>query len=455
MLRLAIPALAEESLVLMVVWTDWILASRYFVEEGDATKAAMGLMAYLMWLIPSFFSVVSIGATALIARWTGAGDIDAARRAANQAYLVGLIFSICLTIVIWFFGRPFIGLMQLEDESADYAYQYLSIITLVIPLIMCSQIGAACLRGAGDTLSGFKVKMIVVVVNIIVSTLLVTGWEIFPSAKIGWQGLAIGTAAGYAIGGSVLTGILIYGQAGLLLRWKWMKPDFDVLYKMFKISLPGGFDIGTLLFSQLLFLRLINSLGDAAAAAHGLAVQIEACAFLPGAAFQVASATMAGQYIGAKMPQEATRSTWQCLTVGGAIMSTSGLVLYLFGIEIASVFTGDPTHPTTLTVAELLKVVAFALPSLAVVMIVSGSFRGAGDTKWQFYFTAIGFFVLRIPLAVYLCFETFEVPIIGWEVHGLGFGVIGAWYAMAFDLIVRSMMIAGRFFHGGWKHIEI
>lgn len=252
-----------------------------------------------------------------------------------------------------------------------------------------------------------------------------------------------------------LTGILIYGQAGLQLRWKWMPPDYVVLSKMFKIGVPGAFDIGTLVFSQLLFLALINKLGEAAAAAHGLAVQIEACAFLPGAAFQTAAATMAGQYIGAKMPQEAIRSVWQCLSVGGAIMCTSGVVLYLYGIDIASVFTGDRTDPTTQNVAELLKVVAFALPCLAVVMIVSGSFRGAGDTKWQFYFTAIGFFVLRIPLAIYLCFDTFEVPIIGWEIHGLGFGVIGAWYAMAFDLIIRSMMIAGRFFHGGWKQIEI
>ena len=68
MLRLAIPALGEEFLVLMVTWTDWMLASRYFAEDGDATKAAMGLMAYLMWLIPSFFTVVGMGATAGLRR---------------------------------------------------------------------------------------------------------------------------------------------------------------------------------------------------------------------------------------------------------------------------------------------------------------------------------------------------------------------------------------------------
>ena len=136
MLRMAIPALAEEFLVLMVTWTDWLLASRYFAEDGDATKAAMGLMAYLMWLIPSMFSVVAIGATALIARWIGAENFESAKRAANQAYLVAGLIAAALTLVIWFFGPEFIGLMQLKGDAADYALQYLRIVTpLILSLI--------------------------------------------------------------------------------------------------------------------------------------------------------------------------------------------------------------------------------------------------------------------------------------------------------------------------------
>lgn len=452
MLRMAVPALAEEFLVLMVTWTDWFLASRYFADDGDATKAAMGLMAYLMWLIPSMFSVVAIGATALIARWVGSGDFKSARHVVNQAYLVAGMFAVALMIVTWIFGPQFIALMQLKDDAADYALQYLRIVTPMIPLIMCSQIGAACLRGAGDTVSGFMVKIVVVVVNILVSTLLVTGWGLFP--KIGWQGIAIGTASGYAIGGAIILGILITGRASLQLRFRWMKPNFEILAKMFRIGLPGGFDIGTLLFSQLLFLGMINSLGKASAAAHGLAIQIEACAFLPGAAFQVAAATMAGQFLGAQVPRRATQSVLLCLYIGGAIMAVGSVCLYFFGIDIATFFTGDSGDPTTINVAELLKIIAFALPSLAVVMILSGGFRGSGDTFWPFVITAIGFFVVRIPLAVYLAFGSFEIPLIGLTIEGLDWGITGAWYAMATDLVVRSLLIGARFLHGGWREVK-
>lgn len=453
MFRIAVPALAEEFLVLMVTWTDWLLASRYFAENGDATKAAMGLMAYLMWLIPSLFAFVAIGATALIARWVGANDFGSAKKAANQAYLVAAVITLALTLTVWFLGKQFISLMQLEGEAAEYALQYLRIVTPMIPWIMFSQIGAACLRGAGDTVSGFVTKLVVVIVNILVSVMLVTG--LGPFESFGWKGIAIGTAAGYFVGGTIILCLLIRGRAGLRLEWQLLKPDFPILKKMFRIGLPGGFDIMTLLTSQLLFLALINSLGKASAAAHGLAVQIEACAFLPGAACQVAAATMAGQFLGASMPRRASKSVLACFGLGAIIMCCSGITLYFFGLDIASFFTGDPDHPTTHNVAELLKIVAFAMPSLAVVMILSGGFRGAGDTLWLFYFTAFGFFCLRLPLAVLLAYESFEIPFTGFTVNGFGWGVQGAWYAMVADLVIRGFLTIARFVHGGWQKVKI
>ncbi len=453
MLRLAIPALAEEFLVLMVTWTDWWLAGHFFSDDGDATKAAMGLMAYVMWLVPSLFATVAIGATALIARWTGAGDHGKANRTANQAYLVAGFVAAGLTTITWFYGELFIDTMQLTGDAADFALEYLVIVTPLIPLIMCSQVGAACLRGAGDTLSGFVAKFAVVFVNILVSTMLVTGWG--PWEPIGWKGIAIGTASGYAVGGALILTILVVGRAGLKLRFVSMKPDFEILAKLFRIGLPGGFDIGTLLFCQLLFLALINSMGKASAAAHGLAVQIEACTFLPGAAFQVAAATMAGQFLGARLPKRAVSSVRLCTGIGMIIMCSGGLALYFCGTEIACFFTGDYADPTTAQTGDLLRIIALAMPCLAIVIIVSGAFRGAGDTVWPFLITGFGFFAIRIPLAAWLAFESIEIPWTSFAITGIGLGVEGAWYAMAIDLAVRSVLVGARFVHGGWQHIKL
>ena len=451
---LAMPALAEEFLVLMVTWTDWWLAGHFFQADGDATKTAMSLMGYFMWLVPSMFAAIAIGGTAVVARLIGRNDFVSARKTANQAFLVGGIAAVLTTAMVWLLGDIFIQAMQLRGDAARFAQEYLGLVVFAIPMVMCTQVGAACLRGAGDTVTGFVAKSFVVLFNILISTSLVTGWGPFP--ELGWQGLAIGTAIGHCVGGTIILSTLIVGRAGLQLRLRWMRPDFGLIWKIFKVGLPGGFDIATILLSQMFFLAIINSLGNAAAAAHGLAVQIEACCFLTGAAFQIAAATMAGQFLGARMPQRATSSVLLCFMTGAVIMCVFAVFLFFEGHWLAYFFIGNWDDPTTLLTGELLQIVAVVMPCLAATMILNGGFRGAGDTIWPLMITAIGFFLIRIPLTLYLCLDEISwLEINGQPIQGLQWGVQGAWYAMAFDIAFRSLLVSGRFIQGGWRKVQI
>ncbi len=457
MLKLAAPVLAEETLTLMVTWTDWFLTGRYLSDGGDAIKAAMGLMGYTMWLIPSMFAAIAIGATAIIARRVGEQQHHQAQHVANQAIVLGIGLAIIATVAAGMCGSRFIEAMHLQGESAEYARQYLWIILPVIPLIMFEQVGAACLRGAGDTVTGFVAKLIVVIVNVLVSLTLVAG--LFGVEPLGWKGIAIGTAVGHGIGGLILGTALVMGRFGLQLKWHLLKPNFKMIMQLLKIGVPGGLDVGVLLCSNLVYVSIINSLGTAAAAAHGLAVQLEACAYLPANAFHVAAATLAGQYLGAKMPERAMRSSLYCIGTSIVVITITAVATYFGGHALASWFTNQPTHPTTIEVARLLKIVSFALPSLAIVMVTAGALRGAGDTIWPMLITAAGFFLVRIPLAIWLATDTIELtwlnptdPVV---IEGWGLGVAGAWTAMAIDLVIRSVMILWRFFGGNWKEKKV
>ncbi|MCA9269122.1 MAG: hypothetical protein KDA41_11660, partial [Planctomycetales bacterium] len=88
MLRLALPVLAEQLLGVMVGYVDMALAGH--VLKTDAHIAAMGSLAYLMWLLFTLFASAAIGATAVVGRLTGAQETRQASHAANQAMLFGL-----------------------------------------------------------------------------------------------------------------------------------------------------------------------------------------------------------------------------------------------------------------------------------------------------------------------------------------------------------------------------
>lgn len=453
MFRLAAPVLAEETLTLMVTWTDWFLTGRYLAHGGDSVKAAMGLMGYTMWLIPSLFAAIAIGATAIIARRVGERDYRAAQHTANQAVLLGTVFAVAITLVTALLGNAYIDAMRLTGDAAEYARQYLWIILPVIPLIMFEQVGAACLRGAGDTITGFVAKLIVVIINVLVSTTLVVGF--FGIEPLGWKGIAIGTAVGHGCGGLILATALIAGRYGLKLNLKMLRPKRSLLTNLIQIGLPGGLDVAALLFSNLVYVAIINSLGTAAAAAHGLAVQLEACAYLPANAFHVAAATMAGQFLGAEKPDRAVQSSLFCIGTSVVIISITAVGMYVGGHQLASWFTGQPEHETTVQVGILLKIVAWALPSLAIVMVTTGALRGAGDTLWPLLITLSGFYLIRIPFAVWLSMDTIQLPLTNIQIDGFGWGVNGAWIAMGIDLAMRSFLVLWRFFQGGWKEKKV
>ena len=450
MLRLSLPVLAEEMMTLAVTWTDWWLTGHYI--PGDPAKAAMGVMGYVMWIFPTFFASLAIGGTALVARHIGAGDQAAARKVANQALAVGVALATLIVAITWLFGQRLVSLTQLEGQSYEMALQYFWCVVPALPFIMVSQIGAACLRGAGDTFSGFAAKSIVVILNIFFSVSLVTGWGPFP--EMGWQGVALGTAIGHGLGGTLIGALLLFGRAGLGLSPARMRPDMQVIRPLLKIGLPGGFDMLTIVMSQFVYIAIINALGDGAAAAHGLAVQIESLAWMPGAAFQVAAATLAGQFLGAGRPQQAASAVRVCLWTGGTLITCSGILIYFCANWFTWFFTGSWEDPTSQMTTSLLRIIAYAMPALAVLMILSGALRGAGDTRWTLAISSFGFFAIRIPLALWWAWE--QIPL-GEDlaIPGLGWGIEGAWYAMAADLFIRAGLVVGRFVHGGWQHVRV
>lgn len=451
MMRLALPVFVEETLNLLVGYTDWWLAGRFV--PGAEPQAAMGLMAYVLWLLPSLFAMLAIGSTALTARLIGARDGAGAGRVLHQALLLGTLFATLATVLAVLGGDRFIAGMQLRDEAAVLAGRYLRILTPIIPAIMIEQVCIACLRGAGDTLSGLGVKSLVNVINVIVSASLVTGAGGLP--KLGWDGLAVGTACGHGVAALVLILVLSRGRAGLRLNLRDFTANPTLIARILRVGVPGGVDVWSILACHLTYFAIVGSLGSAQTAAHGLGIQIEALAYLPGTAFQVAAGTIAGQLLGAGQPERAKRGVLMTCLVGGAFMSAAGVVLYLGGGWLASFFTGGVASDTSRLTAELLCVVAFSMPSLAACMILAGALRGAGDTRWPLLVTFIGYLGVRLPGACWLAWDEIPVAALGIEIPGLGWGVAGAWCAMVLDVGVRSVLFTLRYAHGGWTRVKV
>jgi putative MATE family efflux protein len=285
------------------------------------------------------------------------------------------------------------------------------------------------------------VMMLVNLVNIVLSWLLVTGAGPFP--ECGLPGIAAGTAASQVVGGTVVVLLLSRGRSGLGVTLASVWPALADVRRILRISLPAaGESLGNAT-CQLWFLGLINRLGVVATAAHGVAIRCEALAFLIGMAFAIAGGAIVGQKLGSRRADLAARAARSAWGQGVLVECAIGLVLVYFAGPMFAAFVGTDRGDVAALGVPVLRLVAFALPALATIQVLSGVLRGAGDTRWPLAIVLAGYLFVRMPLTYWL-----TGPAMGW-------GLYGAWVAMFVDLHVRAGLIMARFFQGGWKRVRV
>jgi Na+-driven multidrug efflux pump len=78
-------------------------------------------------VVNSLISGLFTGTTALIARFIGAKDEYNANRVAQQAFVIGIAFSILMALVGVFLARPILALMGVAADVIDDGAAYMRI----------------------------------------------------------------------------------------------------------------------------------------------------------------------------------------------------------------------------------------------------------------------------------------------------------------------------------------
>ena len=437
-----------------------MFSSMVAVQQADklmarqtAIQSAQTTAMYMAWFLNSMTVLITVGSTALVARFIGAGKTDSAIRVTNQSVLLGIVFSILITIVGLYGIDDFVRLLQLKGLSAQFAADYLRPMILLLVFQVILVVGIACLVGAGDTRTGLWVMGSVAILNIPVSFLLCLGYG--PVPRFGFVGISMGTAYCNVIGGIAILILLARGRSGLHLSWAYLIPNFDLLRRLLRISLPASLDSLSLLAGQFWFLSIVNQLGDVASSAHGVAIRWEALGFLSGIAFGTAAATLVGQNLGAGKPQQAARTGWTAFGIGCLVMTAMGILFFALADPMFRLFFPHPwQHDSVIVGVPVLRLIAFAMPPLASAIIFVNALRGAGDTTFPLFFTWIGFLLVRIPLAYLFTKAEVDVWWLG-TIPGFDLGLFGAWLAMCADLVLRGGLFMWRFAGGAWKKVEV
>jgi putative MATE family efflux protein len=320
-------------------------------------------------------------------------------------------------------------------QGALYLRLTLSTAFLAFPLTVIN----GMLRAAGDTRTPMAITGAMNAFNVALAYGLIFGAGPLPALGVVGAGLA--TALARALGGGLAFWVAFSGRSAIQLSSSNVWPlRRDLLGPLFRLSGPAAAEAAVLRGGSLLFQRIIAALGTTALAAHQIALNVESLSYMPGWGVSVAISTLVGQSLGAGQLGLAETSTRRGLKLGLALMSGVGLVFALFGRPIASIFGSTPAVLDQAGMA--IRIAALEQPALAAQFVLSGSLRGAGDTRSPFYVSLVSVFLFRAPLVYFLAIT-------------LNLGLAGIWLGTALDWAAKALTSCWLYRRGAWKRVVL
>lgn len=450
--RLALPAIMEMVMQTLLGFADMAMVGSL----GAAAIAAVGLSDMPMMTAMSIFAAVSVGTTALVARAIGAKKIKEAGEVAKQSLIMSVLMAIIFTTLALLLAQNIIILMGAEKEVIPISTNYFKITSLGLPMMIITMIMSGVLRGSGDTKTPMYINGGCNILNIIGNFFLIyetrdvsfnlplVGKSIditIPGAGLGVAGAGISTTISRVIGGCIILYLVFSSRVLVKIDLKdKLKVNLRIIKRIFNIGIPAAIEQFFMRFGQLLFARIVASLGTVVYASHRITLTAESLSFNAGFGFALAATTLVGQYLGAKKPDIAKKSGFMSVKMGALFMSTVGIFFFLFPDIFLKLFTRDPEIIGN--ARWCLRIVAISQPFLAGCMGFAGGLRGAGDTRSVLVITVLGIWGVRLTLAY-----VFAIV--------LGYGLVGAWIAMTIDLIFRGTLLFFRFRSGKWQRVKV
>ncbi len=431
-LRLAWPSIVENLLQSLVQIATTAMVSRL----GADALAGVGVANQLMMVGISTFFAVSTGTTVLVAFNVGAGNPHEAEQAAKQSYFIGIILSAIVAVLGFLFSAPLIRLLGAEPNVVAEGAKFLRIEALGTIFLVTMFISSGILRGSGDTRTPMLVTLSINFINVGVSLPLIFG--LGPLPHLGVVGAACGNIAARFVGCVVLVSIVWRGRRGVSIagRAGW-KPRWTLIKRLIDIGLPSMLESLFRAGGMTIFAVVIVSLGTTAFAAQQVANLFWQMTLFPGFGFSTAALTLTGQSLGARKPERAVLATWVATRACTIWMTTMGVIYFFLGPWLVIPFSADDPHIRGIA-AHALKILCFSMPIQATGLVLAGSLRGAGDTRWPMFSTGASMWLVRIP-AAYL----FGVV--------LGLGIPGAYLGLILDAAVTSGLNLWRYRSGRWQ----
>ncbi|HJU90022.1 MAG TPA: MATE family efflux transporter [Gemmatimonadaceae bacterium] len=422
MVQLALPIVVVQVGIQMMGVVDTVMVGR--LTARDLAGVALGNMYFFAVCV--FGMGVLMALDPIVAQAVGARDKPAIARGMQRAFLLAVVLSI-LSSLLLLTAAPVMRLFRQPVDVVPIAAQYAWV---MIPGLLPFY-AFIVLRQALQAMH--RVRPIVITIiganiaNVWFNWVLIFGNLGFPS--LGTVGAAWATSLSRALMAGALLAICWRELRQYLLPIRHDTLAGRPIWRMLRLGAPIGAQMQLEFGVFGLVALLMGWLGTAEMAAHQVAINLASVTFMVPLGVSAAAAVLVGQAVGRGDQVEARRAGWAALLLGGAFMLITAALMLWIPDGFAALYTTQTAVAAIAATLIPLAGVFQVFDGLQVVAI--GVLRGVGDTRAPLIINILGFWLIGLPVSLYLGFVAQRGP------EGLWWGLVVGLAVVAVILLVR------------------
>lgn len=429
-LKFGVPLMGAHLATIAISVTDTVMIG--WLGATDLGAAVLATQFYfLVWIFGAgiSFAVIPLASAAL-----GAENPRGVRRSVRMGLWILTIYS-ALAMVPLLFAEDILLAIGQKPEIAALAASYLDVaIWALFPAMM--------IVGLRAFLMALELAQFILWVTISSALLNAVLNYIFIFGNFGAPRMEISGAALATVGTNVFMFGVIFGYIFVNRRTRkfdiftriW-RPDWDAFFEILRLGWP--ISAGLLAESGLFTASavLMGWLGTIPLAAHGIAMQLVAVAFMIPLGLANATTVRVGMAYGRNHKVALGRAGVAALIIT-CCLSLAIVLIYTSFPEVLIVRFLDLDN------ANSLAVLSYAIPLVSIAAVLHfvdavqvvglGILRGLKDTRVPMLIAVFSYWMIGAPVAYILAFE-------------FGFGGIGVWTGVSVGLMVAAVALLYRF----------
>lgn len=374
------------------------IVDRIFIGQGVGAEALSGISVIfpVMLIMMAFGMLIGIGTGVYVSINLGKKDFDGAEKTLGTGFALMLVVSVIIMIVTYALKVPILRSFGSNDETFQYANDYLDIILAGVVFMVVGFSLNNVIRSEGNARIAMISMILSSVVNMILDPIFIFWLD------MGVKGAAYATIISMFV---LMLWVLIHFRSKrsvVKLRKANIKIKWSILLEIVAIGMaPFSMQIANSFVQGLLNKKLIAIGGDLAVGAMGIINSVVTLFIMAIVALNMASQPIIGFNYGAKSVKR-IKDTLRISIIAASLIAVGAFVfIQVFPGMIVKIFNSDSRVLYDISVRGL-RLVILALPIVGFQVVASNFFQAVGKARLAMFATLFRQVIGLIPLLLIL-----------------------------------------------------